>query len=64
MRRLIIKFQSGTTRIRKGFLWIPRSVIDGNNLKETRWLEMAEWEETYQECAIGNYWKTIKWLNN
>jgi hypothetical protein len=46
--------QHGDIRIRKEFLWIPKTIND-----KTRWLEYAEWEEQFYK----GYWFEMEWLN-
>ena len=58
-------WKSGDKRTLKKFLLFPKTII-----KETRWLETAEWEE---ECAVVYYdvgfnervefWIPTRWLN-
>jgi len=45
----------GQMRVRKGFLFFPKSIYG-----EMRWLEMAEWQE--QVCS-GFKWVATDWLN-
>ena len=52
---------SGTKRIRKGFLFYPRCV-DG----ESRWWEQACWLEVYHELRpydLGSPWRPWYWVN-
>lgn len=45
----------GETRIKKGFLFLPKRVDN-----ELRWLEKATWMERY----TYNKWYIIRWLNH
>ena len=45
------------TRIRSGFLWIPKTL--GN---ETRWMEHATWEEVYEANIVDQYWQETRWI--
>ena len=46
--------KSGDTRIKKGFLFVPRCA----NF-QWRWLERAVWKEEY----LFSYWHTAKWID-
>lgn len=55
---------AGSTRIRRGFLWMPRT-IQG----QTRWLEGAMWEQiviqgygSFQPGGGRLYWVDHRWL--
>ena len=53
----------GETRIRSGFLLLPKRIG-----RETRWLEFARWEQTYMFEApalfwLGaSHWQDTRWL--
>lgn len=58
----------GQHRHRSGFLWLPKT-IQG----ETRWLEFADWQETYQVdfrsmgygvCVKVGIWAPTCWLDH
>jgi len=53
------KYNCGDTRIRKGFLFIPRCTTF-----TWRWLECAEWEEIYgyNVCGIKT-WSVTEWID-
>lgn len=52
----------GDRRVRSGFLLWPRE-ING----ESRWLEWAEWVESYDYIWIGSgnrlKWRTVRWTD-
>lgn len=50
--------QHGDTRVRKGFLWFPRTIG-----RETRWLEKAVWEEHFWTTPDHDrVWLNVRWL--
>lgn len=54
----------GNTRIRRGFLWFPRTVYK-KDIIETRWLEVATYEETYMDGYVyydSPHWKTTRFI--
>lgn len=47
-------------RIRTGFLWFPKTLEF-----QTRWLEVASWEEEYNWVYDGGfYWEPLRWVND
>jgi hypothetical protein len=51
----------GDIRIRRGFLFMPKSVNHQSyHTKETRWLEFAVWEEEFTRARWGEGW----WMMN
>jgi len=54
----------GETRTKSGFLFLPMSIFNIENVYEdVRWLQFATWEETYTCSKIsGFYWKTTRFL--
>lgn len=48
----------GDVRIRKKFLWFPKVI--GN---VGRWLEIAEWKESYDIYYTGSSWEPREWLD-
>lgn len=56
------KYQSGDTRIRSGFLLLPKMIGD-----EIRWLERATWRETFiwvhHWDGVMFYWSGTEWVN-
>jgi hypothetical protein len=58
--------ERGTTRIKKGFTFLPMTIN-----KETRWLEHIQWEEkvVYWEGVFnheykGWSWVSTRWIND
>jgi hypothetical protein len=46
------------TRIREGFLWLPRDICG-----EMRWLERAKWEERLWITFMGERrWMAVRWV--
>lgn len=70
MRRILDKIEIGKKRIRKKFLFLPKTIKN-----EWRWLEYAEFEEEFiavgrrmsLSCGGGYYdvyeWVLTKWIN-
>ena len=51
------------TRVRTRFLWMPKT-IDG----QTRWLELAAWQERYSGVVSGvvsrvPVWDAVRWVS-
>ena len=53
-------------RIRRGFLFLPRTAkVFNENRYERRWLEFAEWMEEYMEGGSAeSWWTMIFWLED
>ena len=60
------KIKEGETRIKSGFLFLPKEIN-----YEWRWLEKAKWEETviktgnvarYSPCPYMLIWAATQWL--
>lgn len=62
----------GKQRIKKGFLWWPKSLPREDGVKkQRRWLETAEWvqEFTYSpggppDTPAHYWWRDIDWLDS
>jgi hypothetical protein len=48
--------KDGDIREAHGFLWLPLAIQ-----KETRWLELASWVESYNTHYNGARWVPISW---
>ncbi len=52
----------GDTRLRSGFLWIPR----GTQAGEIRWLEFSRWMEIYADASgqvTVHEWRFQRWMS-
>jgi hypothetical protein len=67
MRWQSTKPDKGDTRIRKGFLLRPRSMLNANGKLETRWFETATWEQFYDCGWAGDHyrekWEDVTWID-
>lgn len=71
MRKLINteKYELGDVRIKKGFLFLPKTLKNKNGEYEKRWLEFSKWEEKVwtiykkDNKKIEHGWYETRWLN-
>lgn len=50
--------KAGDVRLKRRFLWFPKRIGF-----ETRWLEVAYWEERYWNFPVESGWVPEKWCD-
>jgi hypothetical protein len=64
MKHLKRIYQPWDVRIVSGFLWFPKTLPINREQVETRWLEMATWEQTaHPDIPPQLYWVDTKWCD-